>query len=166
MRRLNGVLRLVDVSVVLVGASLLIPQPATAAERKKARSAYYLTKTEHAGDSVLTACAAGFHMASLWEIFDPSNLRYDTVLGQTADDAGSGPPTRHFGWIRTGAGSGSSGIPGESNCRAWTTADPSTAGTIAALASDWGESLFLTDPWQGGSALCTAPQPVWCVEDE
>jgi hypothetical protein len=26
-------------------------------------------------------CAVGYHMASLWEIHEPSNLRYDTALG-------------------------------------------------------------------------------------
>src|SRR5262245_25332331 len=51
------------------------------------------------------ACAAGYHMASLWEIFDPSSLVYDTALGHLSGD-GSGPPEFHIGWIRTGGGSG------------------------------------------------------------
>ena len=44
------------------------------------RKSFYLTKTSHNGSQVLTACAEGYHMASLWEIFDTSNLRYDTAL--------------------------------------------------------------------------------------
>ena len=40
-------------------------------------------------------------MASLGEIHDTSNLRYDTDLGLTLADSGFGPPIV-FGWIRTG----------------------------------------------------------------
>ena len=73
---------------------------------------FYLTKTEdYTGSQALSACASGYHMASLWEIFDTSNLRYDTALGASSTDSGSGPPVAvyfglgHFegdGWIRTG----------------------------------------------------------------
>jgi hypothetical protein len=46
-------------------------------------------------------------MASMWEISDPSNLRYDTQLGVTTADSGFGPPAgtsfvAFFGWVRTG----------------------------------------------------------------
>jgi hypothetical protein len=64
--------------------------------------AFYLTQTQHTGGEALTACAAGYHMASLWEIFDPSNLRYESDLGRKNDDSGFGPPTGEVGWIRTG----------------------------------------------------------------
>jgi hypothetical protein len=63
---------------------------------------FYLTQTRHVGNEVLAVCAAGYHMASLWEIFDPSNLRYDTQLGFTLEDSGFGPPSFEGGWIRTG----------------------------------------------------------------
>ena len=69
------------------------------------RKSYYVTKTSHDGSEALTACAEGYHMASLWEIFDTSNLRYDTQLGATAQDSGLGPPSisgLSEGWIRTG----------------------------------------------------------------
>ena len=33
---------------------------------------FYLTKTEHNGAQALSACAPGYHMASLWEIHDPT----------------------------------------------------------------------------------------------
>jgi hypothetical protein len=71
------------------------------ADAKKARK-FYLTKTEFTGSQPLTACAKKFHMASMWEIFDVSTLRYDTENGFTLDDSGSGPPTNFFGWVRTG----------------------------------------------------------------
>ena len=44
-------------------------------------SAFYLTRTTHVGNQVLTACAAGYHMASLWEILDPSNLKSQHGIG-------------------------------------------------------------------------------------
>jgi len=54
---------------------------------------YYLTQTFHDGNEVLTACAVGYHMASLWEIQDPTSLRYDNILGFNRADSGSGPPS-------------------------------------------------------------------------
>jgi hypothetical protein len=51
---------------------------------------FYVTKTTHSGAQALSACAEGYHMASLREIFDTSNLRYDTELGGTTDDSEEG----------------------------------------------------------------------------
>ena len=34
---------------------------------------YYVTTTKKPGGEATTACAAGYHMASLWEILDTSN---------------------------------------------------------------------------------------------
>jgi hypothetical protein len=62
---------------------------------------FYLTQDGYDGSQALSACAQGYHMASLWEILDPSNLSYDTSLGATVADSGSGPPNGS-GWIRTG----------------------------------------------------------------
>jgi hypothetical protein len=73
---------------------------------------FYVTQTTHRGNQTLTACSSGYHMASLWEIFDMSNLRYDTQLGMTAEDSGFGPPTQTLGWIRTGVGSGDGPVAG------------------------------------------------------
>ena len=93
---------------------------------------FYLTRTEHDGAHALTACAGGYHMASLWEIFDTSNLRYDTELGFTRDDSGFGPPIAQ-GWIRTGYIASGFGPPGLINCKAWTSANH----------GDWDLLLFL-----------------------
>ena len=76
------------------------------------------------------ACAQGYHMSSLREIFDTSNLRYDTDLGQTLADSGFGPPN-FFGWIRTGALATGDNIPGRGNCNAWSSASMSDLGTVA-----------------------------------
>ena len=60
--------------------------------KRDARRSFYLTKTTHTGAQALAACAEGYHMASLWEILNPSNLRYDTELGVVVGDSGFGPP--------------------------------------------------------------------------
>src|SRR4029450_11293782 len=41
------------------------------------RRLFYLTTSRVNALGALNACAAGFHFASLWEIFDTSNLKYD-----------------------------------------------------------------------------------------
>ena len=53
------------------------------------------------GSNATSACAAGYYMASLWEIYDTSNLECNTSLGSTLGDSGSGPPGLN-GWVRTG----------------------------------------------------------------
>jgi hypothetical protein len=130
--------------------------------------AFYLTQTEHMGNQVLTACAPGFHMASLWEIWDPSNLRYDTTLGFTGGDAGSGPPSLG-GWIRTGNAAGPPIIfDFQDNCVAWTSdgsVDPSHEGTRVTLTRVWDGTALRTHPWTATESLCSVPARVWCVED-
>ncbi len=54
---------------------------------------FYLTRNRFQGDEALTACAPGYHMASLWEIHDVTYLRYNTALGSTQADSGLGPPS-------------------------------------------------------------------------
>jgi hypothetical protein len=55
---------------------------------------FYLTKTKHNGAQALTACAAGYHMPSIWEIHDPSNLKYTwhTVHSGKTTQASVRPP--------------------------------------------------------------------------
>ncbi len=118
---------------------------------------YYLTQTTHPGDQALSACAAGYHMASLWEIHDPSHLLYDTDLGVTIDDSGSGPPVAVKGWIR-------GGVDAE-NCNDWQST--TGMGTTARLPQVWTVEPFLTkvDPWDAGAESCTYSLAVWCVEE-
>ncbi len=127
---------------------------------------YYLTPTLHKANEALTACAAGYHMASLGEIHDTSNLRYDTALGFTRGDSGSGPPSGTAGWIRTGWDADESDLPGSSNCNSWTSDSPFGEGTVVALPRIW----RLTDgpvisPWLSSGELCSEPIRVWCVQD-
>ena len=126
---------------------------------------FYLTRTKHTGAQALTACAAGYHMASLWEIHEPAILRYDTDLGLTADDSGFGPPTGPRGWIRTGVDSNGANVPGPGNCKAWTSADSSDPGTTVSFPISWGSTAERISPLISLAVSCAAIEFVWCVQD-
>jgi hypothetical protein len=130
------------------------------------RKSYYLTQTTHNGSQPLTACAAGYHMASLWEIFDTSNLKYDTALGLTTADSGLGPP-HVAGWIRTGSVTAETGnVAGIGNCNAWMSADANDFGTEVRLPVFWNfTSATDISPWDAAVIRCNAPIHVWCVQD-
>lgn len=136
---------------------------------------FYLTQGRYDGSQSLLACAESYHKASLWEIVDPSNLSYDTNLGVTIADAGSGPPSAVPGWIRTGSVA-SGGItapdgsvqPGTANCQAWTSASSEAHGTTVSLPIyapvDIAVSPIIT-PWVAETRTCNTQQRVWCVQD-
>jgi hypothetical protein len=125
---------------------------------------YYLTTSSYRGAEALTACASGYHFASLWEIIDPSNLKYDTTLGKTRDDSGQGPPTFYYGWVRTGYLSSVSSTAGTGNCSAWTSSGVYDEGTDARLPSDWTAAKDI-HVWEVGTTSCNNWVSVWCVED-
>jgi hypothetical protein len=141
---------------------------------------YYLTNTTVRGDGALTACTSGFHMASLWEISEPSTLQYETAFAFTAPDSGSGPPTldglgiRARGWVRTGYKSDSGvNVPGIDNCDVWTTGTNGVAlsGTTVRLSFDWrdpaggGDPVSGISPWVAERWDCGIQLRVWCIED-
>ncbi len=131
------------------------------------RRAYYLTTVTVPGDQALTACAAGYHMTSLWEITDTSNLYYDSTLGYSLNaDQGGGPPTWDgvnpiAGWVRTGGASSTVITLGVGNCNAWTNGDLYHYGTMVSLDHDW----TTIDNWQAASVECATSHRVWCVAD-
>jgi hypothetical protein len=135
------------------------------------RPRYYLTTATHNGANALGACAAGFHMASLWEVHDVSGLAYDYALGLTGFDQGDGP-SQNGGWIRTGVSSTAPDPfdPGELHCNLWSSTGGS--GTWAGLTQDcpWDSTspqcLPNIAPWRAKSQSCSTPFRVWCVEDE
>jgi hypothetical protein len=134
------------------------------------RRRFYLTTTTHQGGAAPSACASGFHMASLWEIHDVSGLRYDTSRGATKADSGAGPPNdsgiQSFdpgGWIRTGAVSSSTSTPGLGNCSAYSS--NSGTGTFAYLVDNWTLAGEVQSPWGAGVRPCNEPQQVWCIQD-
>jgi len=144
--------------IILIGVAI------DADAKKKARK-FYLTQTQFTGSQALTACAKKFHMASLWEIFDPSNLRYDTNLGVTRDDAGFGPPNGARGWIRTGFDTEGIPVPGAGNCFTWTSDSDIHFGSVVGLSNNWEGQSVVTSPWGAGSLQCNLGVRVWCVQD-
>jgi hypothetical protein len=124
---------------------------------------YYLTKGTYGGANASTACADGYHMASLWEIMDPSNLFYNTSLGFTWGDSGHGP-SYYAGWVRTGYDNDNSGPTGQSNCNGWSTT--TGGGTTANLPSTWDAGWQEMHVWNVVGLACNNVARVWCVEDE
>lgn len=126
---------------------------------------FYLTRDGFPGNQTLTACAEGYHMATLWEIYDFSNLKYDRTLGLIGEDSEAGPPP-NAGWIRTaGASYGDTSQPGADNCFLWTTNDSTKRGSIAHLFNDWDSDPSYISPWRSDSIPCSLSIEVWCVED-
>ena len=163
MKRLHHV-PVMGIFVFLLVLSVLTPgrnEAGSSPDRK-----FYLTKDTFTGAQALTACAKGYHMASLYEIFDVSNLRYNTILGLTADDSGFGPPTSDFGWIRTGQSSSAASIPGVGNCFVWSS-DLSTAeGTAVQLRFNFDfQSDDVVNPWTSDASPCHGTIRVWCVQN-
>jgi hypothetical protein len=124
---------------------------------------YYLTSGMFDGSEPLTACGAGYHMASKWDLRNLDQLFYDNSASGalTPADAGPGeqPPLGLFtGWIRTGFSSVVSTGVGTTNCGKWT----STAqeGTVFYLVAD-----ELPIGWRQATRTCTSDLWVWCVED-
>ena len=58
---------------------------------------FYLSEDTGNGMTALSVCADGYHMASLWEVYDVSNLEYAAVPQRSVSahapllDQGSGP---------------------------------------------------------------------------
>jgi hypothetical protein len=121
---------------------------------------YYLTEAGYDGANATSACAAGYHMASIWEIVEPSALKYNTDLGQTLDDSGQGPPVS-LGWMRTGNWMSYGALPGDGNCDTWTLNDAGAMGTVAWLS--WGTQVVHV--WNASTEECDSTLAVWCVED-
>jgi hypothetical protein len=136
---------------------------------------FYLTRTKHNAVQAPTACAPGYHFASIWEIVDPSGLRYNTVLGATSPDSGAGPPTATpiflglriaHGWVRTGASSGTTDIPGQANCISWQSDYEFYWGTVANLPSNWTGGEEDMGVWNTEVRTCDTLVRVWCVQDD
>jgi hypothetical protein len=122
---------------------------------------YYLTRSFLDGDEAPGACLTGFHMTSIFEIKDTTVLAYDTTLGATLDDSGSGPPSVLEGWVRQGFASTNV------NCEAYTSdSADDNSGSLARLVGDgeYGSSSALS-PWLIGADPCSTTRRVWCIED-
>jgi hypothetical protein len=157
--------------LALVGLLILSTAPAPPVSHGQGQPQqprkFYLTRTGYTGDRARSACTAGYHMASLWEILDPSNLRYDTELGFVQDDSGFGPPIE-FGWIRTGGTANVAPLRGFSNCNAWTSAVELDFGTVVGLGDVWAPispTAHVISPWETNVFPCEFARRVWCMQD-
>jgi hypothetical protein len=178
---LRGTLAIVTLTILFLAALALKSTHATAPSAPTSVRAnlvfrqYYLSKTMRNGAQALDACADGYHFASLWEIADPSALKYAPRLGQTATDSGAGPPTgiRGFsitiparGWVRTGYLDSTGVTPGRANCDVWTSDSGTNDGTTVHLPSDWASGSQKVGVWIAESYACNSNIRVWCVQDE
>src|ERR1700730_13209074 len=159
MSNSNGLPRAVIVALVAIVAVALLSHNVGNAQGTVFTSTapvrgYYLTKNTITGSKVLTACASGYHFASIWEILNTSDLHYNTTLGRTNANSGNGPPAvatnttnadAPVGWIRTGG-------PSDPNtCINWTSSNGADTGS--------GGALYVTG--SGGSQV----SPVWVIDD-
>ena len=167
----RSLIALVGLLVIVVSVATLMPLVSRGQGdiknplNRDPRKSYYLTRTNHDGSQALSACASGYHMASLWEIFDTSNLTYNTELGLTLDDSGLGPPVLNGGRVRTGATASGINEPGVGNCQAWTSAEHVDWGTQVALPNNWVGNVQQINPWQAGTIECDSLRRVWCKQD-
>jgi hypothetical protein len=128
---------------------------------------FYLTDANYYTDQVLTACASGYHMASLWEILDVSNLvyAYDHPAAHTKTDSGFGPPSYWHGWVRTGQDSSGSSTTGIGNCLNWSTRSGSNNGVSVRLSRTWETAPGDIFTWDANTFDCSIIGPVWCIQD-
>jgi hypothetical protein len=136
---------------------------------------FYLTPIAAAnGAAAGASCSAGFHIASIWEIHDPSALFYDVAHGATSLGSGQGVPAQtsgspandNVGWVLTGIDDATA-LPnaGLVNCHAYTTGSASARGTILRIHGDLSAASPQVPPWTSNTAGCNEPWKVWCVED-
>ena len=128
---------------------------------------FYLTDANYYPDQALTACAAGYRMASLWEILDVSNIvyDYDHPAAHTKADSGNGPPSFWNGWVRTGNASSNSDVTGTGNCLAWTSRSASDYGVSVRLSRTWVTAPGDIFTWDATTFACSFTGPVWCAKD-
>jgi len=122
------------------------------------RRRIYLTKESHQGDTVLTACTLGFHMASFTEILDIGRYDYDYILGRTNSDSGNGAPTINRGWARSGWTSGNE------NCNGWTTNSATANGPTVLFGVPLPDPEPIRDRHVLWPLSCGQTTGVWCVE--
>jgi hypothetical protein len=148
---------------------------ATVNDGGKARAKmYYLTVNGFTGGDAIKACDPRFHMASISEIQDPSNLQYvnrsTSVYDSLVDDQGLGSPSNRMGWVRSGVYPPSGfAYP----CDVYLSGSDQQSGTTMSLYAFWYDPTAVADPntphtymgWHAAHHPCSEPEPVWCVED-
>jgi hypothetical protein len=143
-----------------LGLAALASAPAAAGAKK-----FFLTVDSFPGNAALDACGKGYHMASIWEIYDVTQLKYDAKRGQVREDTGSGPLATIPGWVRTGGAAYTGADRGIANCSAWTSNLDTDNGTIVSLGGFWDAPAIRSSPWEPALASCNAIVPVWCKQN-
>lgn len=112
------------------------------------KRAFYMTKDQVSGGTASTACATGYHVAHLSEIWDPSSLYYNIQLGRTTANR-LGPPLDVGGWAYT--------TP-PFDCSLYTSLLGSgDRPSLSNISGSW--------TWTGNVSLCSSSSFVWCVQD-
>jgi hypothetical protein len=147
----------------VLAASTALAAPASAGGKK-----YFLTIEEFPTTQVREACGNGYHVASLFEIFHFTSLKYETKRGLTREASGKGPPSNVDGWIQTG-GDDVGGLgpvaAGLVNCGGFGSIQPMEFGTTVELSADWEAASTAVSPWVAAAVSCAASRPVWCKQD-
>lgn len=118
------------------------------------RRRFYIAQTSggFAGGEAATACAAGFGVASVWELANPAVLEYDRNLGAT-DYESSGPPEFFRGWAYVGTD--------DQDCADWTLSGAGL-GTQIRLNRDPADQDV--GPWEVLMSPCDSRTNVYCIE--
>lgn len=129
---------------------------------------FYLTKDNYTTVQAPTACAKGYHMASMWELLDVTTLiyHYKHPYAYTKADSGYGPPSSWYGWVRTGFDSNASATAGTGNCNNWTSTSNTDHTVAVRLTGSWKTAQGALGPWEATSFTCGTSGPVWCVSDK
>ncbi len=118
---------------------------------------YFLTEGDPVdGGNAAAECPAGFHVASVWELINPSSLHYDSIRGyRVSPNIGSGPQTLLEGWAFVGDGA---------TCLGYDDPGVGAAGSIIVLSDDHASQDL--GPWDVSTAACDSTfARVWCIED-
>lgn len=155
-----------DFNRIIVYSTLLLSLLVFGTQNGEAQTRqFYLSLSSANGANAGSACALGYHMASLWEIFDLASLRYNTSLGTTRADSGSGPPSGLVGWVRTGFdNSNVDGRAGVDNCLHYTTTAGHGTG-VQLTVLNWSGASQRISPWEASRVSCSNVAKVWCVEN-
>jgi hypothetical protein len=117
---------------------------------------FYLSINTVQGDLAYDACADGYHFAGVAEIWDTSNLFYDSELGITWNPLIQGPPAGIGGWIDN------ADVAPNDNCWNWSTNSPDYTGIGANIR---GDAVLDGKLWNAFLSTCDAERHVWCVSN-
>ncbi len=127
---------------------------------------FFISENNFNGAAADVSCPAGYHLASLWELADVTNLTYANIAGaKQRTDQGSGPVSGWWGWVRTGVDASVANQAGLANCNAWASSTSGEYGTLVRLSDNWTLAGTATSPWQAQTWSCGGIAPVWCVAD-